>query len=68
MNLSPRPNGQTKVNPFPSGNPDDPNSDAFRTLYAIAKSEGDRRFGSECEHAETKDGVCLNCWRKVVTS
>jgi hypothetical protein len=51
---------------FPSGNPDDTQSGAFRVLYELAKREGDRRFGSECKHEETKDGVCLNCFRAVL--
>lgn len=41
--------------------------DDFRTMYELAKSTGDRRFGSECKHEQVKDGTCQQCWRKVVT-
>ncbi len=36
-------------------------------LYELALFEGDKRFGSKCEHEKTKRGRCLNCLRKVVT-
>ncbi len=40
--------------------------DDFRTQYALAKEQGDKRFGSECKHIQTKDGYCCQCLRKVV--
>lgn len=40
--------------------------DDFRQQYELAKSTGDKRFGSECKHSETKGGHCTNCLRKVV--
>jgi hypothetical protein len=52
-------------NPFPSGDSDNTKGEAFNVLYALAKSEGDRRFGSECKHENVKGGKCLNCLRGV---
>ncbi len=40
--------------------------DDFRQQYELAKEQGDKRFGSPCEHKHTKDGYCLNCLRKVI--
>ena len=40
--------------------------DDFRTQYQLAKEAGDRRFGSECKHEQTRNGYCLYCLRKVV--
>lgn len=37
----------------------------FADLYEKTIKEGNERFGSECPHTETKDGVCLKCLRKV---
>ena len=37
----------------------------FAEQYELALREGERRFGSECKHTEVKDGICLNCFRKV---
>ena len=54
------------VNPFPTGNPDDPKSEAFRALYELALKEGNKRFGSECQHETIKGGRCTNCLRLVV--
>jgi ribosomal protein S14 len=39
--------------------------DDFRQQYALAKEQGDKRFGSPCEHTHTSNGVCRNCLRKV---
>lgn len=39
----------------------------FRTQYELAKRTGDKRFGSACKHEHTKNGVCTNCLRKVVS-
>lgn len=36
-------------------------------IYNIAKEIGDKRFASKCEHTRTKNGYCLNCFRKVIT-
>jgi hypothetical protein len=41
--------------------------DDFRQQYALAKEIGDKRFGSECKHEQTKNGYCIQCLRKVVT-
>jgi hypothetical protein len=43
------------------------NDQSFIELYEKALKEGERRFGSACDHTETKDGVCLKCLRKVIT-
>lgn len=37
-------------------------------LYMLMHEEGKKRFGSECKHEQTKNGVCTNCLRKVVTT
>ena len=37
-----------------------------KDLYELAKSEGDKRFGSECKHESVKNGTCKNCLRKVI--
>lgn len=37
----------------------------FEEEYELAKSEGDKRFGSECKHENVKNGYCTNCLRKV---
>ena len=34
--------------------------------YELARKIGDTRFGSECKHEQTRNGVCLNCQRKVI--
>lgn len=52
---------------FPKSNPDNTKSDAFRIMYELAKSQGDKRFGSECKHEVTNQGRCVNCLRRVVT-
>ncbi len=36
-----------------------------RRLYELAKREGDRRFGSLCNHPRTEGGYCKVCLRKV---
>lgn len=38
----------------------------FAEEYELAIKMGDARFGSECRHEETKDGVCMKCLRRVV--
>jgi hypothetical protein len=38
----------------------------FTELYEKALKEGEKRFGSACNHSETKDGICLKCLRKVL--
>jgi len=40
--------------------------DDFNQQYALARQIGDKRFGSECKHIQTKNGRCLNCLRKVI--
>jgi hypothetical protein len=40
--------------------------DDFRQQYELAKEQGEKRFGSECKHTQTKDGYCCQCLRKVV--
>lgn len=40
----------------------------FADLYEKTLKDGEKRFGSECPHIETKDGVCLKCLRKVIDS
>jgi len=39
----------------------------FAEEYELALREGERRFGSGCRHDHIKDGVCLDCYRKVVS-
>ena len=34
--------------------------------YELVLKIGKQRFGSSCEHKETKNGKCKNCLRKVV--
>jgi len=52
-----------KVTPKPEVNPLFKSD--FDAEYALARRIGDRRFGSECSHAHTKNGHCLDCQRKV---
>lgn len=40
----------------------------FNTQYALALRIGNKRFGSECNHENVKNGHCANCLRKVVQS
>jgi len=35
-------------------------------LYELTKREGDKRFGSDCKHENIKNGVCVDCLRKVI--
>ncbi|MBA7478303.1 hypothetical protein ES707_13726 [subsurface metagenome] len=35
-------------------------------LYEVMKREGDKRFGSDCKHENIKNGVCVDCLRKVI--
>ena len=37
----------------------------FAEEYELAAKMGDARFGSDCEHTWTKNGVCVKCLRKV---
>jgi hypothetical protein len=39
----------------------------FAAQYELAKKTGDKRYGSECKHEKTKNGICVNCKRKVVS-
>ncbi len=34
--------------------------------YELALKEGNKRFGSLCKHEKTKNGICINCLRKVI--
>ena len=40
----------------------------FNEQYELALKVGNKRFGSECKHEQTKSGRCLNCLRKVVVN
>jgi hypothetical protein len=40
----------------------------FRTQYELAKREGDKRFGSPCNHEQTRNGQCMKCLRKGIIS
>jgi hypothetical protein len=40
----------------------------FADLYEAYLKEGEKRFGSQCDHAGAKDGVCPKCYRKVITT
>lgn len=42
-------------------------TDKERQLYELMHKEGKRRFGSPCEHRNTKNGYCINCLRKIVS-
>lgn len=53
------------MNALLKGNPDDPKSEAFLALYALALKTGKKRFGSKCKHEQIREGRCLNCKRKV---
>lgn len=46
--------------------PKEPKQLSFIELYEKAVKEGEERFGYDCPHAETKDGVCLKCLRRVL--
>ncbi len=37
-----------------------------RREYELALRIGNKRFGSECRHEQTKDGHCTSCLRKVI--
>jgi hypothetical protein len=49
--------------PIPERKPE-PVSD--EQLYWHMHEEGKRRFGSECRHEQTSNGVCIKCLRKVI--
>jgi hypothetical protein len=34
--------------------------------YELALKIGKQRYGSECKHAEIKNGRCKKCLRKVI--
>ncbi|MBA7583637.1 hypothetical protein ES708_25584 [subsurface metagenome] len=36
-----------------------------KKLYELALREGNRRFGSACSHTVIRNGVCVNCLRKI---
>lgn len=38
----------------------------FNEEYELAINIGNKRFGSECKHLKTKNGYCLNCYRKII--
>ena len=38
---------------------------SFEAEYELAKSTGDKKFGSVCEHDKKYSGRCVNCLRKV---
>ena len=38
----------------------------FRDEYELAKKEGDKRFGNECNPEKVKKGRCLKCLRRVI--
>lgn len=46
----------------------DPFNYSDDTLYWLMRGIGHRRFGSECKHEETRNGHCVKCLRKVVTT
>lgn len=35
--------------------------------YQLALKIGKERFGSPCDHAEVKKGICCKCLRRVIT-
>lgn len=37
-----------------------------RKLYELARKEGNKRFGSECQHTTVVGSHCTNCFRKVM--
>lgn len=37
-----------------------------KDMYAFMYAEGKRRFGTECKHESTQNGVCKNCLRPVI--
>jgi hypothetical protein len=39
----------------------------FRREYELAKAEGERRFGSPCNHEHVSNGICTNCLRRIYT-
>ena len=43
-------------------------SDADKEEYKLALRVGKKRFGSSCQHKVTRNGVCVSCLRKVVTT
>jgi len=43
-------------------------TDSDKKEYELALRQAKKRFGSDCEHADVKNGVCCNCLRKVVTA
>lgn len=38
----------------------------FEDEYKLALEIGNKRFGSECRHEQTKNGKCVNCLRTVI--
>lgn len=39
----------------------------FNLQYERAIADGQKRFGSECQHKDIRGGICKNCLRKVVS-
>ena len=50
--------------------PELPSFDPFtkdpRILYEITRQVGDKKFASECNHERVKNGVCQDCFRRVI--
>lgn len=36
-----------------------------RKEYELALREGEKRFGSPCEHKQVRNGHCVHCLRRV---
>ncbi len=35
-------------------------------MYEYMEKQGKKRFGNECKHKKVKNGICVNCLRKVI--
>lgn len=44
----------------------DPFDKTFGREYEVALMQGDKRFGSPCNHEVVRRGRCVNCMRKVI--
>ncbi|GAJ20021.1 unnamed protein product [marine sediment metagenome] len=40
-------------------------TDKEKQLYELALKQGEKRFGSPCNHAVVRNGYCVNCLRRV---
>ncbi len=40
-------------------------TDQEKQLYELALKQGHKRFGSNCEHRQIKNGRCIKCLRRV---